>query len=73
MAAIRGQGSSGRWQNQKKKKGSQHKKGQQEQQAAKGKTRLTDLAWQSSGLCFSHWNFGEKAWKCKQPCSWQGN
>ncbi len=68
VAAIRGQGSSGKWQNQKKKKGSQL-----EQQAAKSKTRPTDLARQSSGLCFSHWNFGEKSWKCEQPCSWQGN
>ena len=68
VAAIRGQGSSGRWQNQKKKKGGQQKKGQQGQQAAKGKTRPTDLARESSGLCFSHWNFGEKAWKCEQPC-----
>ena len=73
VAAIRGQGSSGKWQNQKKKKAGQQKKGQQGQQAAKGQTRPTDLARESSGLCFSHWNFGEKAWKCEQPCSWQGN
>ncbi len=44
VAAIRGQASSGKWQNQKKKKGSKQKKGQQEQQAAKIKTRPTDLA-----------------------------
>ncbi len=73
VAAIHGQGSSGKWQNQKKKKASQQKKGQQEQQAAKSKTRPTDLAQQSSGLCLSHWNFVEKAWKCEQPCSCQGN
>jgi hypothetical protein len=69
MAAIRGQGSSGMWQNQKKKTGPQKKN----QQAAKDKTRPTDLARQSSGLCFSHWNFCEKAWKSERPCSWQGN
>jgi hypothetical protein len=40
VAAIRGQGSSGR----PEKKASQQKKSQQDQQAAKGKTRPTDLA-----------------------------
>jgi hypothetical protein len=65
MAAIRGQISSGSWPNKKKKKTGQ--------QAAKNKTRPTDLARQSSGLCFSHWNFCEKAWKCERPCSWHGN
>jgi hypothetical protein len=61
VAAIFGQGSSDRWQNQKKKKNQQ------------GKTRPTDLALQSAGLCFSHWNFCEEAWKSERPCSWQGN
>ena len=31
------------------------------------------LARNSSGLCFYHWQFGEKAFKCNTPCSWQGN
>lgn len=31
------------------------------------------LAQQSAGLCFFHWSFGEKATKCRSPCSWQGN
>ena len=31
------------------------------------------LARESSGLCFYHWNFGEKAEKCEATCSWQGN
>lgn len=31
------------------------------------------LARDSAGLCFYHWTFGEKATKCKEPCSWQGN
>ena len=31
------------------------------------------LAQQSAGLCFYHWSFGEKATKCRSPCSWQGN
>ncbi len=31
------------------------------------------LAQQSAGLCFYHWSFGDKATKCRSPCSWQGN
>jgi hypothetical protein len=31
------------------------------------------LARESSGLCFFHWGWGEKAKKCEAPCSWQGN
>ena len=31
------------------------------------------LARESSGLCFYHWNFGEKAEKCEATCTWQGN
>jgi hypothetical protein len=31
------------------------------------------LARQSSGLCKFHWQFGEKAYSCRSPCSWQGN
>ena len=31
------------------------------------------LARDSTGLCFYHWNFGEKAIKCEAQCSWQGN
>jgi hypothetical protein len=27
----------------------------------------------ASGLCHSHWKFGDQAFSCKQPCSWQGN
>ncbi len=71
MAAICGQGSSGTRRNQKKKKKTGPQK--KNQQAVKDKTRPTDLAQQSSGLCFSHWNFGEKAWKSEWPCSRQGN
>lgn len=32
----------------------------------------TDLARASSGLCWAHWRFGDKANVCKSPCSWQG-
>ncbi len=28
------------------------------------------LARLSSGLCFFHWNFADKAQKCEAPCSW---
>jgi hypothetical protein len=28
------------------------------------------LARLSSGLCFFHWNFADKAQKCQGPCSW---
>jgi hypothetical protein len=31
------------------------------------------LARESSGLCFFHWGWGEKAKKCEAPCTWQGN
>jgi hypothetical protein len=31
------------------------------------------LARQSSGLCRFHWQFGDKAYSCRSPCSWQGN
>jgi len=34
---------------------------------------LASLARESSGLCFYHWNFGEKAEKCEATCTWQGN
>jgi hypothetical protein len=74
VAAIHGQGSSDRWQNQKKKKKTGPQK--KNQQAAKDKTGPTDLARQSSGLCFSyfsHFSQSEKAWKSERPCSLQGN
>ncbi len=31
------------------------------------------LSRQSSGLCRFHWQFGDKAYSCSSPCSWQGN
>ena len=37
------------------------------------KSSPTWLAQQSSGLCRSHWRYGEKAYNCRPPCSWQGN
>lgn len=37
------------------------------------KVTPSGLARQSSGLCRNHWMYGEKAFSCKAPCSWQGN
>jgi hypothetical protein len=37
------------------------------------KVTPVNLAQQSSGLCYYHWTYGEKASSCKEPCSWQGN
>ena len=31
------------------------------------------LARKTSGLCRFHWQFGDKAYSCRSPCSWQGN
>ncbi len=31
------------------------------------------LAQDSAGLCYYHWTYGDKATKCRAPCSWQGN
>jgi hypothetical protein len=30
----------------------------------------SDLARSSTGLCFYHWSFGEKARSCNAPCTW---
>jgi len=30
----------------------------------------SDLARASSGLCFYHWTWAERAGKCQPPCSW---
>jgi hypothetical protein len=27
----------------------------------------------AAGLCIKHWRYGEAAFSCEQPCSWQGN
>jgi hypothetical protein len=29
--------------------------------------------WREKGLCWSHFHFGPKAYKCRKPCNWQGN
>lgn len=29
------------------------------------------VAQQATGLCYYHWTYGEKATKCRKPCSWQ--
>ena len=29
--------------------------------------------WKDMGLCWAHYNYGNKAHKCKPPCNWQGN
>ena len=46
-----------------------------QQTAASGNTPAADptpssLARLSSGLCFYHWNFADKATRCEGPCSW---
>jgi hypothetical protein len=37
------------------------------------KSSPTWLAQQASGLCRHHWRYGDKAFNCRQPCTWQGN
>ncbi len=37
------------------------------------KSSPTWLAQQASGLCQHHGRYGDKAFNCHQPCSWQGN
>jgi hypothetical protein len=27
----------------------------------------------ASGLCTAHWKYGDQAWSCKPPCTWQEN
>jgi len=46
---------------------------QSSQQKQPKETTPSSLARQSSGLCFYHWAYGDKAHSCKEPCSWQGN
>jgi hypothetical protein len=41
--------------------------------AASSSVPPASLARASSGLCYYHWSFGEKATKCEGTCSWQGN
>jgi hypothetical protein len=41
--------------------------------AGADKSSPTWLAQQASGLCRHHWRYGDKAFNCRQPCSWQGN
>ncbi len=40
---------------------------------AEASTSPAALAQDSAGLCFYHWTYGEKASRCRKPCSWQGN
>jgi hypothetical protein len=75
IAAIRRQ--AGR--NARGRGGSQRSRGGQRATtsapATAGATAAADptpsaLAHMSSGLCFFHWNFADKAQKCQGPCSW---
>lgn len=34
-------------------------------------TAPVKLARQSTGLCYYHWTYGDKAKSCRQPCTWQ--
>jgi hypothetical protein len=38
--------------------------------AAKPVNKPKDLAQLQSGLCFYHWEYGEKALQCRAPCNW---
>ena len=65
------------------KKQQQHKRNKQppplpprpqgSQQKQNKEATPSSLARQTSGLCFYHWAYGEKAHSCKEPCTWQGN
>lgn len=47
-----------------------------QQSSASGQPTSTPpvrLAQQSTGLCYYHWTYGEKAKDCKHPCTWTGN
>ena len=46
----------------------QHSQGGQKEQRT-----TAPVALDPTGLCFYHWNFGDKANNCTDPCSWQGN
>jgi hypothetical protein len=41
--------------------------------AAEASTSPAALTQDSAGLCYYHWTYGEKASRCRKPCSWQGN
>ncbi len=41
--------------------------------AAEASTSPAAQAQDSAGLCYYHWTYGEKASRCRKPCSWQGN
>jgi uncharacterized membrane protein YgcG len=28
---------------------------------------------QAAGICYAHWRYGQNAYRCEQPCAWQGN
>jgi len=32
----------------------------------------SDAAPQAAGVCFYHWNWGERARECRAPCKWEG-
>ena len=32
----------------------------------------SDAAAQAAGVCFYHWNWGERARECRAPCKWEG-
>jgi hypothetical protein len=65
---FRGRG--GRNNNQQRPRGGGQSSGNT---AAAKNPSPASLARESSGLCFFHWKFGDKANRCETPCSWQGN
>jgi hypothetical protein len=77
VAPSRGRGRGGR-QNQGRGRGGGARGGAQGGTQAGGNSSKTspspaNLAQESSGLCYFHWTFGERANNCKGDCSWQGN
>ncbi len=73
VAALRFGGKSGKQNGGKQHGGKKQKPPLPPNRKKDGPPPPLDLAQQSSGLCFYHWNFGENARNCRSPCSWQGN
>ncbi len=84
VAAIGGQAPSrggfrprGRGRGGRNGRGPPPRGGQQQQQPQDGQARSDpspfQLALSASGLCRTHFKYGERAFTCFPPCTWQGN
>ena len=62
---------------QQQQSGQQQQQGGQQQQQQDGQARQDpspfQLALSASGLCRTHFKYGERAFTCFPPCTWQGN